>query len=96
MQSTTEQQSRHIVGPSLARDAQVLEQYISPRDGTAVSHVRPNPYSVYSDDPRDPVVYMKVPRQRSSAASGNGTVGFKQCEIIENILGSLRTPLVQL
>lgn len=90
-----EKQSGHIVGPGLARDAQMLEQYMSPRNGTAVSHVRPNPYSVYSDDPRDPVVYMKVPRHRPTAANGNGTTGFKQCEIIENILGPLRGPLFE-
>lgn len=89
-------QARHIVGPVLARDAHVLEKYISPAYNTAVSHVRPNPYSVYSDDPRNPVVYMKVPRQRGVAPSGNGTSGFKQCETIEKILDPLSPDLFNL
>lgn len=91
--------SSHIVGPAVAHDAQILGHYISPRDtgtGAAVSHVHPNPYSVYSDDPRNPVVYLKVPRQRSTASSGNGTSGFEQCEILENILGSLGPHLFEL
>lgn len=82
-------QASHIVGPALARDAQVLEKYISPAYSSIVSHARPNPYSVYSDDPRNPVVYMKVPRQRGVDPSGNGTSGFKQCETIEKILQPL-------
>ncbi|KAH8901631.1 1-aminocyclopropane-1-carboxylate [Thozetella sp. PMI_491] len=88
--------SGHIVGPALARDAQMLEQFISPKDDIAESHVHPNPYSVYSDDPRNPVVYMKVPRQRTTASSGNGTSGFKQCEILEKILEPLGPDLVEL
>ena len=91
-------QSGHIVGPTQARDAQMLEQYISPggNDSNVVSHVRPNPYSVYSDDPRNPVVYLKVPRQRSLTTSGNGSSGFKQCETIEKILEPLGPNLFEL
>lgn len=89
--------SSHIVGPAVAPDVQMLEQYLSPREtGGAVSHVHPNPYSVYSDDPRNPVVYLKVPRQRTTTATGNGTSGFKQCEIIENILHPLGPNLIEL
>lgn len=96
IQNPPEKSSGHIVGPNLARDAQMLEQYITLRDGTAVGRVRPSPYSVYSDDPRDPVVYIKVPRQRSITTTGNGTTGFKQCEIIDNILGPHRIALLEL
>ncbi|KAH7374851.1 putative Zn(II)2Cys6 transcription factor [Plectosphaerella cucumerina] len=82
--------SSHIVGPAVAPDVQMLEQYLSPAEnGGPVSHVHPNPYSVYSDDPRNPVVYLKVPRQRTTASTGNGTSGFKQCEAIENIVQPL-------
>ena len=88
--------SSHIVGPAVAHDVQMLEQYISPKDTGPVGHVHPNPYSVYSDDPRNPVVYLKVPRQRSTVFSGNGTSGFKQCEILDNILGSLGPHLFEL
>lgn len=55
----------------------------------SVSHARPNPYSVYSDDPRDPVVYMKVPRQRVALPVGNGTCGWKQFETIHRMLDPL-------
>lgn len=79
-------QSTHIVGPAMARDAQVLERYMSPAYNTAASRTRPNPYSVYSHDPRNPVVYMKVPRHRNIAPSGNGTAGFRQYEAMEKIV----------
>jgi hypothetical protein len=89
-------QSSHIVGPAMARDAQVLERYMSPVYNRAVSYARPNPYSVYSHDPRNPVVYMKVPRQRNIAPSGNGTAGFKQFEAMEKIVEPLGPELCRL
>jgi hypothetical protein len=82
-------QSRHIVGPAMARDAQVLERCMSSIYNTAVSYARPNPYSVYSDDTRNPVVYMKVPRQRGAVPSGNGTAGWKQFEAMEKVVEPL-------
>lgn len=89
-------QATHIVGPVMARDAQVLEQYMSPVYASTVSHVRPNPYSVYSDDPINPVVYMRVPRQRGLPPLGNGTPGFKQCENMQKILDPLGNTLFSL
>ncbi|OKL55516.1 hypothetical protein UA08_09202 [Talaromyces atroroseus] len=82
-------QSTHIVGPAMARDAQVLESYMSPAYNTAVSCAQPNPYSIYSRDPRNPVVYMKVPRHRNIAPSGNGTAGFRQFEVMDKIVDPL-------
>ncbi|RAO73325.1 uncharacterized protein BHQ10_009337 [Talaromyces amestolkiae] len=73
----------------MARDAQILEHYMSPAYNTTASCARPSPYSVYSHDPRDPVVYMKVPRHRNIAPSGNGTAGFRQYEVMEKILEPL-------
>ncbi|KAL2812969.1 fungal-specific transcription factor domain-containing protein [Aspergillus granulosus] len=87
--NTASSQSRHIVGPAMARDAQVLERCMSSTYNTAVSYARPNPYSVYSDDTRNPVVYMKVPRQRGPVPSGNGTAGFKQFEAMEKVVEPL-------
>ncbi|KAL3493915.1 fungal-specific transcription factor domain-containing protein [Aspergillus germanicus] len=86
-------QSRHIVGPAMARDAQVLERCMSSIYNTAVSYARPNPYSVYSDDTRNPVVYMKVPRQRGAVPSGNGTAGWKQFEAMEKVVEPLGSEL---
>lgn len=73
----------------MARDAQVLEQCMSSINNTAVSYARPNPYSVYSDDTRNPVIYMKVPRQRNITPSGNGTAGFRQFEAMEKVVEPL-------
>ena len=88
-QNDAPNQSGHIVGPAMARDAQVLERCMSSISNTAVSYARPNPYSVYSDDTRNPVIYMKVPRQRNIAPSGNGTAGFRQFEAMEKVVEPL-------
>lgn len=90
VENSASNQSSHIVSPAMARDAQILERYMSPIYYTAVSYTRPKPYSVYSHNPRNPVVYMKVPRrQRNIASSGNGTAGFKQFEAMEKIVEPL-------
>lgn len=89
VENSASTQSSHIIGPAMARDAQILERYMSPTYNTAVSYARPNPYGVYSHDPRNPVVYMKVPRHRNMASSGNGTAGFKQFEAMEKIVEPL-------
>ncbi|KAL3418565.1 fungal specific transcription factor domain-containing protein [Phlyctema vagabunda] len=79
-------QGGHIVGPVVARDVQLLDQYMSPVYNLAMSHARPNPYSFYSDDPSNPIVYLKVPRHRGVVPSGNGSAAFKQVETVEKIL----------
>ncbi|KIV84199.1 hypothetical protein PV11_06167 [Exophiala sideris] len=78
--------SGHIVGPVAAPDVQVLEQYMSPSAAMPISHARPNPYTVYSNDFRNPIVYLKVPRHRVPSSRGNGSAGFKQYESVEKIL----------
>ncbi|KAJ4515693.1 hypothetical protein HRR83_004600 [Exophiala dermatitidis] len=88
--------SGHIIGPVAARDVQVLEQYMSPAATLPVSHARPNPYSVYSSDSRNPIVYLKVARQRVRASRGNGSAGFKQYEAIEKVLEPLGGDIVEL
>jgi hypothetical protein len=96
-QTQNQNQTGHIVGPAVARDVQVLEQFMSPTyGGLAVSYARPNPYIVYSDDPKHPIVYLKVPRQRVAASLGNGSAGFKQYETIEKILEPLGSDLFSL
>lgn len=96
-QAQSQNQTGHIVGPAVARDVQVLEQFMSPTyGGLALSYARPNPYSVYSDDPKHPVVYLKVPRQRVASSLGNGSAGFKQHETIEKILEPLGSDLFSL
>lgn len=89
-------QSTHIVGPEMARDAHVLERFLSPAHNPASSRVRSNPYRVYSNDPRDPVVYMKVPRHRNIVPSGNGTTGFRQFEAMDKIVEPLGPELFRM
>lgn len=79
-------QGGHIVGPVVARDVRILDQYMSPVYNLAMSHARPNPYSFYSDDPNNPIVYLKVPRHRGVVPQGNGSAAFKQVETVEKIL----------
>lgn len=88
---STFDQSGHIIGPAMARDAQILEQHLSPtrNRNTTSLYARSTPYSVYSDDPRNPVVYMKVPRQRGIPPAGNGTSSFSQFETMQKILEPL-------
>lgn len=88
----------HIIGPAMARDAQLLEQYLSPTSNTntAGASARPTPYSIYSDDPRNPVVYMKVPRQRGIPPAGNGTSSFSQFETMQKIIEPLGSELVNM
>ncbi|KAI1613483.1 fungal-specific transcription factor domain-containing protein [Exophiala viscosa] len=78
--------SGHIIGPVAAPDVQVLEQYMSPSAAMPISHARPNPYTVYSSDFRNPIVYLKVPRHRVPSSKGNGSAGFRQYESVEKIL----------
>lgn len=78
--------SGHIIGPVAAPDVQILEQHMSPSTALPVSHARPNPYTVYSNDFRNPIVYLKVPRHRVPSSKGNGTAGFRQYECVEKML----------
>lgn len=93
-------QSSHIVGPASAHEIQVLDQYMSSTgsgSGSAsIAVVRSNPYSVYSDDSRSPVVYIRVPRRPVLPITGNGTTGFQQLEAIESVLGPHCQAVVEL
>jgi hypothetical protein len=90
--------SGHIIGPVAAPDVQILEQYMSPSAGTGmpVSHARPNPYTVYSSDWRNTIVYLKVPRQRVRSSRGTGSAGFRQYEAVEKVVEPLGSDVVDL
>lgn len=82
--SDTLDQSTHMVGPVVSKDAHVLEQYMSP--GSPKGHrTTENPYSVYSADPHMPVLYTKVERRRQGLLISQ-EAGTKEKEIIEQIL----------
>jgi hypothetical protein len=85
-------ESAHIVGPILASDAQVVEQYMSPEERTGGVEV---PYNVYSNDKEQPILYTKVARRRPGFKS-KGYAGAKEREILEQILGPFTNELVDL
>lgn len=84
--TSVEGRSGHIVGPVSAHDVQVLDQYMSPSTSSPKMTRKTQPYSVYSTDPTNPILYLRVPRRRESPATGNGAAGYAQCEAISKVL----------
>ena len=82
----------HIVGPILANDAQVVEQFMLPETRTGDTEA---PYNVYSSEKEKPILYTKVCRRRPGFRS-SGCAGAKEREILEQILGPFANELVDL
>lgn len=86
--------SAMIVGPVMAEDVQMIENYMS-------SHGRPqhspgdSNYNTISDNPQDPVLYLTVPRKRQGLIMRHRP-GEKQREIFEQILGPFVDDVVAL
>lgn len=74
----------HIVGPFVARDAHVLEQYMTPASPRGQQSTN-NPYKVYSADPNMPVLYTKVERRRKGLAMSEAP-GLKQKQLLDQIM----------
>ena len=85
-------ESAHIVGPILANDVRVVEQYISPEERAGNVEA---PYNVYSNDKEKPILYTKVSRRRPGSNS-KGCAGAKQREILEQIIRPFANELVDL
>lgn len=77
--------SSMIIGPVIAEDVQLLEQYMATQPQTKSSD-RERLYDTISDNPKDPVIYLSVSRRREGLSS-NERPGEKQKEILEQILG---------
>jgi hypothetical protein len=88
------QQSTHIVGPVISKDAHVLEQYMSPASPEG-PRTNDNPYNVYSADPQMPVLYTKVEKQRIGFLRAREP-GIGQRETMEQILAPNARRLVDL
>ncbi|KAF9884033.1 hypothetical protein FE257_002371 [Aspergillus nanangensis] len=86
-------QSVHIVGPVVADDAQVIEKYTERSN----QNIEPksHPYNVYSNDPRNPILYTTISRRRQGMRVGVPP-GENQKEILEQILGPFKHDLVRL
>lgn len=81
-----------IVGPVMAEDIQVVTQYLT--NQSLQSHrSRVNIYDTVSDNPKDPILYLQVPRHRLGLAL-KGRPGESQQEILEQILGPLANELI--
>lgn len=87
---TADEHTSHVISPALARDVQLLGRCFwsgSPQTpGFCTTSGQPYPYNVVSDNPRDPIVYLSVPRGRTVAQKGSSVPGYRQCETIERIL----------
>ena len=93
----TDHESSHIVGPLLANDAEVLQNYFSvlPQSSTSGQTVRPTPYSMFSKGPGGPVLYMTVQRQPAGLVKGFSP-GFDQYRVIEKLVEPFAEDLVDL
>jgi hypothetical protein len=75
-----------IVGPVMAEDVQLIQDFISSQGRLQHQSPAERLYDTVSDNPRDPVLYLTVPRRRLGL-SLNYRPGEKQREILEQILG---------
>lgn len=85
-------ESVHIVGPVAAEDAQVIERFMPSKRKTPDKKL---PYNVYSNDPRNPILYTTVSRRRQGLRA-SGFPGENQKEILEQILGPFKHDLVNM
>ncbi|KAE9972090.1 hypothetical protein BLS_004181 [Venturia inaequalis] len=82
-----------IMNPTMAEDVQVLENYLTSKSLRTSSTSRP--YTVVSQGKDDPVVYVTVPRRRQGLRTATDP-GRTQREILEQILGPLKTEVIKL
>ncbi|KAB8293982.1 hypothetical protein EYC80_009449 [Monilinia laxa] len=83
--TSTNARSSMIIGPVIAEDVQLLEQYMATQARPRKSNDK-RMYDTVSDNPKDPVIYLSVSRQREGLSSRERP-GEKQKEILEQILG---------
>lgn len=85
--------SIHIIGPVTSGDAQILEEYMSPK-----SPDRPDPsprlFNHYSAQPGRPVLYTTVPRYRQGLSTSSNP-GKGQREIMEQIVAPFTHEVVK-
>jgi hypothetical protein len=83
-----------IVGPVVAEDVQLIQDFMSSQG--RLQHQPPELlYDTISDNPRDPVLYLTVPRRRLGLSHKNRP-GEKQREILEQILGPFINEVIAL
>jgi len=88
-----EESSPVMVNPSMAEDVDIIERHLAPQDGSKVPERRP--YVRLSSANGESIVYRTVARRREGLQQ-TPTPGLSQLEIIENVLGPLKTELIKL
>lgn len=86
-------ESSIVVGPMVAEDVQILQQYL-----TAEPRADPQsrePYSVISNAPESPMIYLSVPRRREGSRLIKDP-GHDQREILEQIIGPKKQDVIKL
>jgi hypothetical protein len=84
-------ESSMLLNPTMAQDVEVLERYLTAQDSSMVSASRP--YNTIWTGSGRPIIYLTVPRYRKGTRSGYDP-GRTQREILENILGPLKSELI--
>jgi hypothetical protein len=82
-----------MVNPSMAEDIDILERHLAVQNGSNVSETRP--YVRLRSANGESVVYRTVARRRKGLQQ-TSMPGLSQLEIIENVLGPLKTEVIQL
>lgn len=89
-----EDQSSVIVGPATAEDVQAVNQYLAMR--TPPGQQSANRYNTISDNPKDPILYLQVPRHRQGVLPSKSHPGISQKDILEQILGPLAEEVIEM
>jgi hypothetical protein len=82
-----------MVDPSMAEDVEILERHLASQNEFNVPQKRP--YVRLSSSNGEFIVYRTVARRREGLQQ-TSTPGLSQLEIIENVLGPLKTEVIKL
>lgn len=92
-QQDLEESSPVMVNPSMAEDVDILERHLASQTEPGACETRP--YVRLSTASGDTIVYRTVAKRRKGLWQSS-TPGATQLEIIENVLGSLKTDVIKL
>lgn len=88
-----EESSPVMINPAMAEDVEILEQHFATPNGSNTAERRP--YVRLSSANGESIVYRTVARRREGLQQ-TPTPGLSQLEIIENVLGPLKTEVIKL
>ncbi|KAH7346847.1 hypothetical protein BKA65DRAFT_585911 [Rhexocercosporidium sp. MPI-PUGE-AT-0058] len=91
---TSPTESSLLMNPTMAGDIDVLEKYLTAKPTSTESSAR-LPYSVISDTPGKPIIYLSYPRRRKGLQFPVDP-GSSQREVLDQILNLHQTDVIQL